>query len=107
MLKPCLGQWGIGIVQVSWVQEDVFEVHNERKKQIIVGRVALIDFLQTNYLSKESYIVQEKIPLATINNRFFDARIMVQRADQSEWEVTAKVAKISEKNILLPILRNQ
>ncbi|MEK4229210.1 YheC/YheD family protein [Solibacillus sp. FSL H8-0538] len=102
MLKPCLGQWGIGIVQVSWLQGDVFEVHNERKKRLIEGRASLIDYLQTHYLSQKSYLVQERIPLATIEDCIFDARVMVQRENRgSNWEVTAKVAKISSKKYIV------
>ncbi|WP_166462489.1 YheC/YheD family protein [Psychrobacillus vulpis] len=102
MLKPCFGQWGIGIVQVSWVQGDVFEVHNEQKKRTIEGRMDLIDYLQTSYLSQKSYIVQEKIHLATIEDCIFDARVMVQRENsESDWEVTAKVARISTNNYIV------
>jgi len=102
MLKPCLGQWGIGIVQVSWVQGDVFEVHNEQKKRIIEGRIDLLDYLQTRYLSQKSYIVQEKIHLAMIEDCIFDARVMVQRENTSnEWEVTAKAAKIATKEYIV------
>ena len=102
MLKPCLGQWGIGIVQVSWIKGDIFEVHTERRKQIVEGRLSLIDYLHTRYLSKESYLVQEKIPLATISDSIFDARVMVQRENQnSKWEVTAAAAKIPIKNYIV------
>lgn len=102
MLKPCLGQWGIGIVQVSLLKDDVFEVHNEIIKILIKGKEEIINYLQTHYLSKETYIVQERIRLATIDDSVFDARVMVQREDRnSEWEITAKVAKIAAKKFIV------
>lgn len=102
MLKPCLGQWGLGVVQVSWLEGDVFEVHNERTRQTLEGEKEITDYLQTLYLSKESYIVQERIDLATIDESVFDARVMVQREDSdSEWEITAKVAKLAAKNFIV------
>ncbi|HEY2420270.1 MAG TPA: YheC/YheD family protein [Neobacillus sp.] len=102
MLKPCAGQWGIGVVQVSMLKGDVFEVHNESTIMIINGKQELINFLQTHYLSKESYIVQKRVKLATIGDSVFDARVMVQREDSdSEWEITTKVAKIAAKNFII------
>lgn len=102
MLKPCLGQWGKGIIQVSTIKEDVFEVHNKRKKFVVEGQTAFINYLYTNYLSKERYIVQKTIQLATINNCVFDLRIMVQRKNAAcAWEVTGRAAKVSVRDFIV------
>jgi YheC/D like ATP-grasp len=102
ILKPCLGQWGLGVVQVSLLDGDVFEVHNERKKLTITGRKEIIDHLLQHYFSKDTYIVQARIKLATIEDCVFDTRVMVQRDDRtSEWEITAKVVKVASKNFIV------
>ncbi|WP_432360995.1 YheC/YheD family protein [Sporosarcina sp. UB5] len=99
ILKPCHGQWGIGIVQVKLSEKDLFEVHNERSKHTVIGKSELIEYLENNFLYKQSYIIQERINLATINKNVFDIRAMVQRKDGgNEWEVTAKLAKVAAKN---------
>ena len=102
MLKPCHGQWGIGVVQVSLLKDDVFEVHNVRTLFILEGKNEIINHLQTHYFSKETYIVQERVNLAKIVDSIFDARVMVQReVSNREWEITAKVAKVAAKNFIV------
>lgn len=102
MLKPCFGQWGIGVAQVSWLKEELFEVHNERTKLLVEGGKEIIDYLQSHYLSKEKYIIQERVDLALIDDCIFDSRVMVQRDNQeSKWEITAKVAKIATPNYIV------
>ncbi|MBS2967846.1 YheC/YheD family protein [Metabacillus sp. KIGAM252] len=102
MLKPCNGQWGIGVIKVSLKKGGIFEVHSERKKVELKGQQEITDYLQTHYFSKDRYIIQNRIKLGTIDDCIFDARVMVQREDSnSTWEITAKVAKIATKDFIV------
>lgn len=102
ILKPCLGQYGIGVVQVSWIKDDIFEVHNERKILSFSSRKEIIDYLQSQYFLKMSYLVQQRVSLPTIDDCLFDSRVMVQREDNNgEWEITAKVAKVAAQNFIV------
>lgn len=102
ILKPCNGQLGIGIVQVINLGNDVFELYNEGTKLTINGKKEIIEYLETHFLYRQSYIIQDRIKLATINQNVFDFRVMIQRADaKSKWEVTAKIAKVAARNFFV------
>jgi glutathione synthase/RimK-type ligase-like ATP-grasp enzyme len=102
MLKPCIGQWGLGVIQVSLVKGEIFELHIERNLHIIEGRKELISYLLEYFLPKKTYMVQERIQLATIDDCVFDTRVMVQREDPtSEWEVTANAVKVASKKFIV------
>lgn len=102
LLKPCLGQWGIGVAQVTKLKEGLFEIHIEKTKRLIEGEKTIIDYIQTHYLSKESYIIQKRVDLPLIDACIFDSRVMVQRENlDSKWEITAKVAKIATSNYIV------
>jgi hypothetical protein len=95
-LKPCLGQWGIGVLQVSLLRGGSFEIHTERNKVLFQNSQNMIDYLQTHYFSKKCYIVQEKVSLASIDDCPFDVRVMVQRDSyDQEWEITGIIAKVA------------
>ncbi|WP_026694591.1 YheC/YheD family protein [Peribacillus kribbensis] len=102
MLKPCLGQWGIGIVKISWQKADSFELHHERGKLRFKGVQEMINYLEANFLSKQRYIVQERIDLAKIDDSVIDVRVMVQRNHSgNEWEITAKAVKVAFKDYVV------
>jgi hypothetical protein len=102
MLKPCIGQWGLGIIQCSLISGEVFELHIERNLYIIKGRKEFIHYLLEHFLFKKTYMVQERIQLATIEDCVFDTRVMVQREDpSSEWEITANAVKIASKKFIV------
>ncbi|MDF2856259.1 MAG: hypothetical protein K0Q87_2110 [Neobacillus sp.] len=102
MLKPCMGQWGLGIVQCTLKKGEVFELHIERNLHIIEGRKEFIHYLLEHFLLKKTYMVQERIQLATIEDCVFDTRVMVQREDPAfEWEVTANAVKIASKKFIV------
>ncbi|GHH99576.1 YheC/YheD family protein [Neobacillus kokaensis] len=105
MLKPCFGYQGIGIVQLTALEGDAIEFHKNYKKLILNGKDETFSYLKENHFSKKRkprYIVQQKIPLATINNNPFDIRVMVQRKKtSSEWVVTGKLAKVAANNYVI------
>ncbi|MFP7299303.1 YheC/YheD family protein [Neobacillus niacini] len=103
MIKPCFGYRGKGIIQLSVLEEDRIEVHYEFKKLTFNGKSETYEYLMKHFLSKKGrYIVQKRIPLATIDNCPFDIRVMVQRKRKSlEWRVTGKLAKVAAKGFFI------
>ncbi|MEH6995949.1 YheC/YheD family protein [Neobacillus drentensis] len=104
MVKPCLGYQGRGIIQISSLLDEEFELHIERWKSFVNGKENIYDYLKENHFSRrrQRYIVQQRIPLATINNNPFDVRVMVQKKkDSLEWVVTGKLAKVAANNFVV------
>lgn len=104
MLKPCFGYQGLGVIQLSALENDHIELHKEYKKIILNGKEETYSYLKENHFSRKRprYIVQQKIPLATINNNPFDLRVMVQRKRNSlEWVITGKLAKLAANNYVI------
>jgi hypothetical protein len=105
MIKPCLGYQGRGIIQISSLSDERFELHIERSKSFVNGKENVYDYLKENHFPQKRrhrYIVQQRIPLATINNSPFDIRVMVQRKrDSLEWVVTGKLAKVAANNFVV------
>lgn len=102
MIKPCHGQWGMGIVQVSLTTDGTFDVHYGRNKLTIVNVEEMIHYLQINCFSKDQCIVQERINIATIDECPFDTRILALREDSlSNWDIAAKITKIAAKNYIV------
>lgn len=104
MLKPCFGYQGYGVVQLSALEDEQIELHKEYKKIILNGKEETYSYLKKKQFSKKRprYIVQQKIPLATINHNPFDMRVMVQRKrNSSEWFITGKLAKLAANNYVI------
>jgi hypothetical protein len=102
MLKPCMGQQGIGVVMVSLLKNDVFKVHTERTKVTIEGRRKLMKYIHELCFSRELYIFQERLPLATIDDHLFDIRVMANKGlTDSNWTITGKLAKVANKNYIV------
>ena len=101
MLKPCNGQQGKGILQISLLNEDMFEIHHETEKYRVKGIENTIQYL-TNYFNNANYVVQARVDLGKIDDAIFDIRVMVQRENvESEWRITAKVVKIAVTNFIV------
>lgn len=102
IIKPCWEQWGRGIIQVSFLGNKEYELHSESIKVILKGRKETYDYLKNNYLLKNSYIVQQRIPLVTYENCPFDLRIMVQRKRNSpDWEVTGGLVRVALEGFII------
>ncbi|WCK52502.1 YheC/YheD family protein [Aneurinibacillus sp. Ricciae_BoGa-3] len=111
ILKPIEGSGGRGIITVSSEanENEAFRVQVKLIKQVVTSkdlysyltREILGDFVsyfsrgRVSQILSETYIVQHQIPLAEIDNRPFDIRVMVQRKNDSPWKVTGKLAKLA------------
>lgn len=81
IIKPRNGSQGRGITQISSLGNNLFEIHAENKKVTLTGRENVYYQLKISKkaLRNKRYIVQQRVPLATINDCPFDLRVMVQR----------------------------
>jgi hypothetical protein len=104
MIKPCNGFQGRGIIQISSLEDEQFSLHFERSETLVKGKENIYDYLKEHHFPKKRlrYIVQQRIPLATINNNPFDVRVMVQRKkDSFKWVVTGKLVKVAANNFVV------
>ncbi|WP_248926162.1 YheC/YheD family protein [Paenibacillus hamazuiensis] len=106
IVKPSGSYRGNGVVQISETVDRRYETHHENKTNMFESRETLASYLRKRKL--KNYIVQERIPLARVDGRPFDLRVMVQRRKNSPWAVTGKLAKIAGKGFIVTnILRSK
>ncbi|MEH7342932.1 YheC/YheD family protein [Bacillus sp. JJ1532] len=102
IVKPCMGRFGYGVIQVSKLGEDHFQIHNQAKKITFSSRDQTYRYLMDQKPKRKYYVVQQKIPLAHIDGNPFDIRVMVQRRKGStEWNVTGKVCKVAAEHFIV------
>ena len=100
ILKPCIGQNGIGILQIRRKNDATYEIHTGIKKLIKMNVEEVFDYVKRYYLSKSEYIVQQRIELATINNCPIDIRVVTQKVN-SMWKVTGKIVKVAGEQFFI------
>ncbi|WNS75836.1 YheC/YheD family protein [Bacillus sp. DTU_2020_1000418_1_SI_GHA_SEK_038] len=100
IIKPCVGQHGLGIVKITMTDSSTFEIHTGRIKQIKSNMEETYDFIHTKYLSKNQYLVQERLSLAEIDGCPLDVRVIVQKVESS-WIVTGKIVKVAGKGFFV------
>jgi hypothetical protein len=102
ILKPSEGSTGYGIIQVSQKGKELFEIHTMSEKRLFRGKKAASQIIQKQIQNGESkYLIQQRIPLAEINGRPIDIRVMVQRRKDTPWIVTGYLAKVAGKGYII------
>jgi hypothetical protein len=97
--KPCSGCHGRGVILVTSMPSDQYELHENNKKTILNGRKETFDYLNQRQMKPNSHIVQQRIHFAEIDNSAFDLRVIVQRNQSlSSWEVTGIIARAIADN---------
>jgi D-alanine-D-alanine ligase-like ATP-grasp enzyme len=92
-VKPDKGGGGVGIIRVQKRKNGFVECKSLKHHKIVpIKRV--IPLVHTYLKHDKRYLLQQGIPLAQINRRPFDIRLMLQRID-SHWELTGIAAKIA------------
>ncbi|EKN70696.1 hypothetical protein BABA_04624 [Neobacillus bataviensis LMG 21833] len=100
IMKPCNGQHGIGVVQITKKDSRMYEVHSGRKKLTKSNFGEIYCYMKENYLSKKDYLIQQKLPLASIDGCPMDVRVITQKCN-SEWIVTGKLVKVAAKDFII------
>lgn len=101
IVKPIGKGGGFGVIKITTLGKKKYLIHLETRKKVVKG--IKTTYFQVKKLTKGlSYLVQRYIPLAKINHRPFDVRVIVQRKKGSRtWSVTGTAAKIAGKGYIV------
>jgi hypothetical protein len=102
-LKPIHGQAGIGMIRI-YRQNKEYELivqkkMQKKKKHIVASFASLWEIIQT-LCKKDTYLVQQGIPLAQYHRRPFDVRMLIQKNGRGEWKVTGIGIRIAGKRAI-------
>lgn len=100
IIKPCIGRHGLGIVSVMKTDSPSIEIQSGKMRKTFSGIDEAYEYINSNYLSKKPYLVQEKLALAEIEGCPFDIRVIVQKRHLS-WEVTGKLIKVASPDFFV------
>ncbi|WP_051272040.1 YheC/YheD family protein [Shimazuella kribbensis] len=92
-VKPDKGGGGVGIIRVKKGKRGLVECKS-LKHHKIVPMDQVHSLIDTYLKPGHRYLIQQGIPLAEINGRPFDIRLMLQRIDK-DWELTGMAAKLA------------
>lgn len=99
-LKPETGKAGMGIMtlRVNHTKAMKFRLKTQDKRRSALFKCATISKLWTRIRKQAGtydYIVQQGIPLATVNRRPFDLRVLVQKNSKGQWDITGVGARVA------------
>lgn len=101
IVKPNGGGGGASVYMVTASGKENYVIHKENKTTTVRGIKGAHSHLR-NRMGSRTYIVQRMIDLATVNNRPFDMRVIVQRKRKDpEWKVTGELAKVAGKGYIV------
>ncbi|WP_397538260.1 YheC/YheD family protein [Rummeliibacillus pycnus] len=100
ILKPCVGQNGIGVLQITRKNYSTYEIHAGIRKLKKMSVDEAFEYIKKTYLSKSEYIVQRRIALATINNNPIDLRVVTQKVN-GVWHITGKIVKVAGEHFFI------
>lgn len=100
ILKPCIGQHGVGVIQISKRSTSVYEIHSGMRKMLKPSLDEAFYYINQKYLSRKYYIVQQRIPLATISDCPMDVRVVTQKIN-GIWKVTGKLVKVAGNDFVI------
>lgn len=94
IIKPCQGQFGNGIVKIEKKPWRHYEIHALNKIRKTQNMEDTFNDLKKQYFSDTHYIVQRRVPLATVESCPIDVRVMTSKVD-GKWVVSGKLVKIA------------
>jgi len=97
-IKPCYSSIGKGIMHVEKERNGnlyIYERHGTKKSWKKRRYTSLENKLLKKLFKQRSYIIQERIPLATFQDRPFDLRVIVQKDGTGHWKISGMVAKLA------------
>lgn len=94
VFKPSRGDHGRGVILVTPLGSEQYELHEGYDKIILTGKTQTFDYLMGRVKKRGTHIVQQRIHFSNANGRAFDLRAIVQRAKNSSlWEVTGIIGR--------------
>lgn len=97
IIKPVAGEEGRGIVQITKRMDGTYLVHEGKKKFLEKNIAEVLRFIRENCLLKDSYLIQQYVPLAKVNDCPIDMRVIVQRVS-GQWKSTGKIIKVASEH---------
>jgi len=94
IIKPCVGQNGKGVVKISSNNDRSYKIHAGRTLFTKANLEEAYEFIEELFLTRKNYLVQQKLPLATINNCPIDVRVITQKSG-SIWIATGMLVKVA------------
>lgn len=97
ILKPANGSLGGGIIKLEKDNEGMWIFHYPIARRTWEEIIFYDELPQRliNTLKKKTYIIQEKIELATYQDLAFDLRVVVQRGDTGAWVLAGILCKVA------------
>lgn len=100
ILKPIRGSVGFGVMRLRYGESSGWELTyasplSKSSWTTVPLRRGELPLWARRLLQRTPYLVQERIPLAEVNQRPLDLRVTVQRGICGEWRVTGLFAKIA------------
>ncbi|MBU7592268.1 YheC/YheD family protein [Metabacillus halosaccharovorans] len=96
VIKPTVGSHGNGIIFVTKVGIEDFEVQILDKKIYINGQTKLYNIIEKHRQNIIPKIIQKYIPLASFEKRPIDFRYILQK-NNSNWMLTGMYAKVAKE----------
>lgn len=95
-VKPTSGSVGDGIMKIGKIpgKKGQWQIFWKKGKPATASAAGAAAFLQ-RIIGRQSYLIQEAIPLATWKGRPYDIRVTVQKNGSGQWQVTGMIAKIA------------
>lgn len=103
IIKPTGSYGGNGVIRIKKMDSSIYEVQDGATKKNFTQHSQLNAYIKKQ--ASKNNIIQQRIPLVTVNDRPFDVRVMVQRRLNSPWEVTGKLAKVAGKGFIVTNIR--
>ncbi|WP_010502880.1 YheC/YheD family protein [Paenibacillus elgii] len=101
IVKPAYGSRGRGVIQITSLKDNRYELHYENRKKIMKNKNQAYAYIR-QIAGSSLYLVQWRVPRATVNGRPFDLRVVIQRHKNSgRWTVTGKLAKVTGKGYIV------
>ena len=100
IIKPVRGARGQGVMKVEEMSHNRYKIHHGSTTTILEGYSETWSYIKRK-IKDTVYVVQQFIHLASIDDRPFDTRVMVQRIKKGPWEITGKLAKVAGPNFII------
>jgi hypothetical protein len=98
-LKPIYGHLGNGVYRIQITENGMKLIyqHHLNSRLIFEDDRIFLDKLQ-EFIGKKPYIIQKAIDFATLKNRHYDLRVLVQKDSMGKWNITSMISRIAYPN---------